>query len=334
MVVEALRRPRSCLGYVGVNALSTEFAYEDLRAVVAPGVDGLVVPKIETPDELKTVEWVVSQLERERDLAPGSIDVIPIIESGAGFAAVQAIARSGTRVRRLAFGAGDFTLDMGVTWNRDEAELLTTGAPSRSVAAAGLEPPIDSVWIDRRPGRVRGSGGARAQGWDSGGKLCIYPSRSSRERRLYADRGEVTRARRVVDAFAEAEATGSASIQLDGQFIDYPIVYQAHASSPSRRSRARRPAAPLDAGGSGKNERYMEHERFRPRGVRPLDGIRVIETSSFLAGPFCSTQLAEFGAEIIKVELPGVGDALRRFGTVTECGESSRGYPNAATKSR
>src|SRR3546814_15853926 len=44
--------------------------------------------------------------------------------------------------------------------------------------------------------------------------------------------------------------------------------------------------------------------------------------SSFIAGPFCTTQLAEFGAEVIKVELPVIGDALRRFGTPTECGDS------------
>jgi crotonobetainyl-CoA:carnitine CoA-transferase CaiB-like acyl-CoA transferase len=56
------------------------------------------------------------------------------------------------------------------------------------------------------------------------------------------------------------------------------------------------------------------------RNVRPLDGIRVIDVSSFLAGPFCSTQLGEFGAEVIKAELPDVGDALRRFGSMTDAG--------------
>ena len=56
--------------------------------------------------------------------------------------------------------------------------------------------------------------------------------------------------------------------------------------------------------------------------LQPLDDIRVLDVSSFLAGPFCSTQLAEFGAEVLKVELPKVGDALRRFGTITENGDS------------
>ncbi len=56
--------------------------------------------------------------------------------------------------------------------------------------------------------------------------------------------------------------------------------------------------------------------------IQPLDDIRILDVSSFLAGPFCSTQLAEFGAEVLKVELPKVGDALRRFGTITENGDS------------
>jgi crotonobetainyl-CoA:carnitine CoA-transferase CaiB-like acyl-CoA transferase len=56
--------------------------------------------------------------------------------------------------------------------------------------------------------------------------------------------------------------------------------------------------------------------------VQALQGCRVLDVASFLAGPFCATQLAEFGAEVIKVELPNVGDATRRFGTMTECGDS------------
>jgi succinyl-CoA:(S)-malate CoA-transferase subunit B len=56
--------------------------------------------------------------------------------------------------------------------------------------------------------------------------------------------------------------------------------------------------------------------------VQPLDGIRVVDVSSFIAGPFCSTQLAEFGAEILNIELPKIGGTTRKFGTITECGDS------------
>lgn len=55
---------------------------------------------------------------------------------------------------------------------------------------------------------------------------------------------------------------------------------------------------------------------------RPLDGIRVIEVSSFIAGPFCTASLAEFGAEVIKLELPKIGDPLRKFGTPSPAGDT------------
>jgi crotonobetainyl-CoA:carnitine CoA-transferase CaiB-like acyl-CoA transferase len=56
--------------------------------------------------------------------------------------------------------------------------------------------------------------------------------------------------------------------------------------------------------------------------VQALEGCKILDVSTFLAGPFCATQLGEFGADVIKIELPNIGDATRRFGTMTECGDS------------
>jgi crotonobetainyl-CoA:carnitine CoA-transferase CaiB-like acyl-CoA transferase len=56
--------------------------------------------------------------------------------------------------------------------------------------------------------------------------------------------------------------------------------------------------------------------------MQALEGCRVLDVATFLAGPFCATQLGEFGAEVIKVELPEVGDPTRRFGSLTACGDS------------
>ncbi|WP_299436636.1 CoA transferase [uncultured Rhodospira sp.] len=56
--------------------------------------------------------------------------------------------------------------------------------------------------------------------------------------------------------------------------------------------------------------------------VRPLDGIRILDAATFIAGPFTTAILGEFGAEVIKIEQPGAGDPFRRFGTPTERGDS------------
>jgi len=56
--------------------------------------------------------------------------------------------------------------------------------------------------------------------------------------------------------------------------------------------------------------------------ARPLDGIRILDAATFIAGPFTTAILGEFGAEVIKIEQPGAGDPFRRFGTPTERGDS------------
>lgn len=229
VVVQALQRPRSCRGYVRVNPLSTEFGYSDLVAVIRSGLDGIVLPKVESADELKTADWLITQLERENGLAPKSIDLMPIIETGRGLRTVDAIAQAGTRAKRLSFGAGDFTLDMDLTWSRDETEFL----PYRSAIvlasrAAGLEAPVDTVWVRLQDKEGFAASAERVRGLGFGAKLCIYPDQVPVVNRAFSPSdGQIAWAERVVGAFAEAEAAGSASIQLDGQFLDYPIVYSA-----------------------------------------------------------------------------------------------------------
>ena len=61
---------------------------------------------------------------------------------------------------------------------------------------------------------------------------------------------------------------------------------------------------------------------FESSDPRPLAGVRVLDLATFIAAPYCATLMAEFGAEVIKVELPTIGDPLRRFGTPTGCGDS------------
>jgi len=229
LVLDALAGPRSCQGYVRVNSTDTEFCYGDLCAVVASNVDGIILPKVESASQLKMIDWLMASLEREAGLAEGSVDLIPIIETGAGMLAVGEIASAGTRVRRLAFGAGDYTLDMGSSWSRNETEIADARARILLASrAAGLEPPIDTVWIEIKDDEGFASSCDLGRRLGFQGKLCIYPTQVAAANAAFTPTDdEVAKARRIVEAFETAEAEGSASIQVDGYFVDYPIVEKA-----------------------------------------------------------------------------------------------------------
>jgi citrate lyase subunit beta/citryl-CoA lyase len=228
-VVGALQNPRRASGYVRVNALSTEYGYGDLIAVVQHGVDGVMLTKVNGPDEIKLADWMISQQERERGLPPGSVDLLPLIESGAGLAAAESIGRASKRVRRLAFGAGDMTRDLGIEWSREETELLALRtALVLASRAAGIEPPIDLAWI----GTQDAEGFANSVRWGRvlgfQGKLCIHPNQIHAVNAAFSPtEAQVAKARRVIEVFREAEARGSAAIVYEGALIDYAIVIQA-----------------------------------------------------------------------------------------------------------
>ena len=225
-VVLAMRQPRTCLGYVRVNPLPTVFAYGDFFETVQPGLDGVILPKVECLGDLSTADWLLTQLERERGMTQGSIDLIPIIETAKGMTNLHKLLRETPRVKRVSFGAGDFTLDLGLTWSRNEEELLAHRShvvlQSR---AAGLEPPLDTVWVDLKDTEGFSLSTHKARDLGFQGKLCIYPDQIEVVNSAFTPTAaQVARAQRILDAFSEAEKQGSSSIQLDGQFIDYPIV--------------------------------------------------------------------------------------------------------------
>jgi citrate lyase subunit beta/citryl-CoA lyase len=228
-VIAALTRPRRALLYVRVNAVDTEFCYGDFAAIVRPGLDGVILPKVESAAGLATADWLLAQLEREQGLMPRAIDLVPIIETARGLNQIDAILAAGARVKRVAFGAGDFTLDVNMAWSRGEAELAYARAKIVTASrAAGIEAPFDTVWVDLADKEGLEASARTAFGFGFQGKMCIHPNQIAVVNRVFTpSEAEVAFAERVVAAFARAEAEGSAAIQLDGKFIDYPILYRA-----------------------------------------------------------------------------------------------------------
>ena len=245
-VAEALKRPRRGRGYVRVNAPSTPFCYGDLVATVHTKVDGVVLPKVESAADLHAIDWLLWNLELERGMPEGSIDLMPQIETAAGVHRIDRVLqanrlrpyRAPWRVKRIAFGAADYGHELGLTVSLDEAELAD--ARARVVLAsraAGLEGPIDSPWFHFKEaeGFARALERSRRSGFQ--GRLCVHPDQIAPVNAAYRPSdAELARAERIVAAFKAAEARGEAAVQVDGEMVDYPVAYRAQALLDSVRS--------------------------------------------------------------------------------------------------
>ena len=229
LINKTLEQPRNCAVFVRVNAYDTEFCYGDICSIVSENLDGIVLPKLESLEDLRSIDWLLGNLEQERGLPNGSIDLMPIIETAVGLVNIREIARADTRVKRLAFGGGDYTLDLDYLWTEDE-EVLSYGRARLSHASrvAGIDPPVDTVVLQINDDERFLASAARGRKFGFGGKLCIHPNQVALcNTSFMPSADEVEHAKAVVAAFEDAESSGSASIQLEGYFIDYPIVYKA-----------------------------------------------------------------------------------------------------------
>ena len=229
--IAALKKPHKGLGYIRINGIDTPFCFGDLKTIVGPWLDGIVLPKLENPEQLYTVDWVLTQFEHEAGLKHGSIDIIPIIETGLGITNLQSIFDRSSRVRRFAFGAGDFTRDVGIKWSADETELAYVRSHMVLTSrACGLEPPIDTVHIQLDDSNSYADSVETGVKFGFQGKLLIHPKQVAMANELYQpSQDELEKAKKVIAAFEESESHGSASIQVDGYFVDYPIVEKAYS---------------------------------------------------------------------------------------------------------
>jgi citrate lyase subunit beta/citryl-CoA lyase len=214
--------------FVRVNSVDSPFFRDDIRGVVAAGLDGIFVPKTSTPDQLRDANMLLAQSEMRVGLPLGTVRIVPIVETVRGALNACELAIASPRVMALAFGAEDFSLDLGVERSRDGVE---TRYPRAHVALAAHDAgrlAIDTPWtaIDDQEGLLRETAEGRQLGYVA--KQAIHPSQIPLIHQVFAPTAdEVAWAHRVVDAYAEAIGRGTGAINLDGKLIDVPMVERA-----------------------------------------------------------------------------------------------------------
>ena len=225
--------------WIRVNATGTDFCFADLQAACRAGVTGILLPKVESGEQVRMVDWLMSQFERDAALPARGIALAGIVETARGLQAVGEIAGASPRLRRLMFGAVDLAADLAIDLG-DDAGATTHARFAIACAsrAAGLDAPIDTAYADFSNVEGLRTTTLRARALGYTGKACIHPAQIAVVNEVFTPSAtELAWAARVVETFAAAERQGLAAVALDGQMLDYPVVEKA------RRLLARAPSA-------------------------------------------------------------------------------------------
>jgi citrate lyase subunit beta/citryl-CoA lyase len=207
-----------------------EDAVRDLEAAVIPGVDAIIVTKVEGPDHLRLLDELVSRLEQRRELPHGGIRFVALIEAPGPLAQAHAIARATPRTVALSLGAEDYATAIGGEPTEDVL-LMPKQQILQAATAAGLMPlgTISTVAnysdIEAYTAIVR-----RSVRFGFVGASAIHPAQVPVLNAGFSPSAEaIAQAERIVRLDREAAAEGRGSFALDGKMIDIPIVRRAEA---------------------------------------------------------------------------------------------------------
>ena len=238
-------RGRGPAVWVRVNPIGTEDYANDIDAVIREGLAGLVVPKVESPGILRSLDADVNALEIRRGLAERGIAVLPVAtETPLAVTNLMAYRDAPPRLAALTWGAEDLSAALGAAANRDESgEFLLTYKIVRSLcliaAKAANVDAIETLYANFRDsaGLERTARAAQREGFS--GMLAIHPDQVEIINSAFTpSSADLEHARRVVAAFAGGVGVAS----LDGKMLDQPHLKQArHVLALDEQIRARKP---------------------------------------------------------------------------------------------
>jgi citrate lyase subunit beta / citryl-CoA lyase len=213
---------------VRINPLEEPPGEEDVAGVVPAAPDALLLPKASTPEQVRRLDQLITRGEQAAGLEPGRIRLHLIIETAAGVLAAPALAEASPRCAALFYGAGDLSRETRARLLPDRtSELYTLSRIVLAARAAGVEA-LDSPYFDlaNEAGLETHARIADDLGYD--GKAVIHPKQLDVVNRVFTPSPEaIAQARRILAAYAAAEAAGLGALALDGQFIDAVHVAMA-----------------------------------------------------------------------------------------------------------
>ena len=220
--------------HVRINGVDTAFCDDDLTALgpLLPRLSGILVPMVESADQVRHVAARLDALEAEHGVEAGSVRLIAIAETAKGVLAAPDVAASTPRLRTLLLGPADLAHDLGIELTADGYELFHVRSQLVLAArAAGLEGPIDGPFLGLKDDEGTRTSAQWAKRLGYQGKMVLHPQQLPVVAEVFAPSAdEITWAQTGVAAFAEHEAKGISAFKLeDGTFVDYPVVHRAQS---------------------------------------------------------------------------------------------------------
>lgn len=228
LVIEFLRRPArpGLERSVRVNALRTPWFAEDVAAAAGAGADALVVPKVESVEDIRAVEEQLSRDERRAGRDEGAVKVLTLIETPRGVLAAAAIAAASPRVEALVIGHVDLSRSLGIKEaGAMEGTILHARCHLVLAAKAAGKEAIDAVFMDLDDPEGFAAEARQGLGLGFAGKLVIDERQVALAHEAYRPtEAEIASARRLVAAFEAAMAQGRGLFVFEGRAIDLPVV--------------------------------------------------------------------------------------------------------------
>lgn len=215
--------------FVRVNVPDSPHYLADIAAAFSCDVDGIVIPKLETPAQaFPALHWI-NRLDAEQPRAwPRRI--VGGIESVKGVLNAVQVCAETAALAAVYFGAEDFAADIGGRRTPAGAEVFTARSMVMMAASAAQVPAIDQAVVDIRNDELFLSDSAQGRDLGYTGKICVTPGQVKLSHQAFSPSAEERDyARRLVAAYAEATARGIGTIDFEGRMIDGPLLKRAQA---------------------------------------------------------------------------------------------------------
>jgi citrate lyase subunit beta / citryl-CoA lyase len=215
--------------FVRINELGSALALDDLESVVCPGLFGIVLPKVSTPQEVAALDLVLSWLEARRGMEPGSVCVSPVIETALAVHNAFSLAAASDRVDYtggIASRGGDIERAIGYRWSRSGAESSALRAGVLvEVRAAGVSNPMTGIWTELDDPEGLGEFAAEGASLGYTGMDVAHPAHVAAVNAAFAPGEE-----RLKEARAILAGAGEGATARHGQhMVDLAMVRTAEA---------------------------------------------------------------------------------------------------------